>query len=103
MLINIGINVLVTTHSDYIIREFNTLLQLNNDDEYLRKLQKKEGYTDAELLKADKVKAYVAEKQEDGVVLKAAPVTQHDGITIDTLDEVIDKMNQIHNEIIWGE
>ena len=79
------------------------MLQLNNDDEYLRKLQKKEGYKDEELLKADKVKAYVAKKQKDGVVLKAAPVTQHDGITIDTLDEVIDKMNQIHNEIIWGE
>ncbi len=103
MLVNAGIKVFITTHSDYIVREFNTLLQLNNDDEYLRKLQKEEGYKDEELLKADKVKAYVAEKQKDGVVLKAAPVTQHDGITIDTLDEVIDKMNQIHDAIIWGE
>ena len=103
MLVNAGIKVFITTHSDYIIREFNTLIQLNNDDAYLKKLQKQEGYAASELLDASKVKAYVAEKQEDGVVLKEAPTTQKDGITIDTLDDVIDKMNQIHDAIIWGE
>ena len=103
MLVNAGIKVFITTHSDYIIREFNTLIQLNNDDAYLKKLQKQEGYAASELLDARKVRAYVAEKQEDGVTLKAAPITQKDGITIDTLDEVIDKMNQIQDKIIWRE
>lgn len=103
MLVNAGIKVFITTHSDYIIREFNTLIQLDNNESYLKKLQKKEGYITSELLDASKVKAYVAERQEDGVILKAAHITQHDGITIDTLDEVIDKMNQIQDKIIWRE
>ena len=102
-LVKVGISVLVTTHSDYIIREFNTLIQLNNDDEFLKKLQINEGYSDEELLNADKVRAYVTENRKDGFILKEAPITQHDGMTIDSIDEVIDKMNQIHDAIIWGE
>ena len=97
MLVNSGIKVFITTHSEYNVREFNTLIQLNNHDSSLWILQKKEACRDEELLVANKIKAYVAEKREEGVVLKAAPITQHDGITIDTLDEVIDKMNQIQD------
>ena len=35
-LVNIGIKIFVTTHSDYIIKELNTLIVLNQDSDRLR-------------------------------------------------------------------
>ena len=102
MLINAGIKVFITTHSDYIIREFNTLICLNQDKPHIAKIKKEEGYSDAELLNASQVSAYVAKKSEEGVTFDKAPVSQEDGITISTLDEVIDKMNQVQDAITWG-
>lgn len=103
MLVNIGIKVIITTHSDYIIREFNALIMLKNDRPILKKIQESEGYTDSELLNSSSVKVYSTVQQNDGVVLEVAPVSQKDGITINTLDDVINKMNQIHEAIYWGE
>ncbi len=61
-LVNIGIKVFLTTHSDYIIKELNTLIMLNQDKTYLKKLSSDEGYKSEELLSADKIRVYIAEK-----------------------------------------
>ena len=61
-LINLGIRVFVTTHSDYIVKELNTLIMLNHDRPGLRRIAKEEGYGTEELLSADRVRVYVAEK-----------------------------------------
>lgn len=101
-LVNVGMRVFITTHSDYIIREFNTLIQLKQDKMYIAKIKEAEGYTDSELLDVSRIRAYVAKQHDDGVVFEKAPITQEAGITISTLDDVIDKMNQIQDAIIWG-
>ena len=99
MLINIGIKVMITTHSDYIIKEFNTLLMLNyKEDPRTTKLQKKYGYSSKELLDAEKVKLYIV---ENGTA-NAVPVTQDAGMTIDSFDESIREMGIIQRDILYG-
>jgi len=60
-LVNIGIKVFVTTHSDYIIKELNTLIMLNHDKPHLKRIAKDEGYQPSELLSANQIKVYNAE------------------------------------------
>ena len=112
MLVNHGIKVFVTTHSDTIIRELNTLLLLDAKDPRLAELAKAEGYLESQFLSNDQVKAYVA--KEDLVKLDGAkrrkkvntlvPVEINDnGISLDTFDDAIAAMNRIQDEIIWGD
>ena len=65
-LIDLGIKVFITTHSDYVVKEPNTLIMLNHDDPHLKEIAAREGYDDSELIAAGSVKVYVAEK---GLVL----------------------------------
>ena len=112
-LVNLGVKVFVTTHSDYIIRELNTLIALNKpDDERLHSLAKREGYAPDELLASDKVRIYVAKessvqragdsRRKKRQTLVEVPVDPDTGISIGSFDSTIDDMNRIQDEILWG-
>ena len=111
-LINLGIKVFITTHSDYIIKELSTLIMLNHDDPHLKRIAAREGYEDSELIAAEKVKVYVAEKdlvRLDGNrrrtrchTLTNADVDPKMGIEVRSFDETIDKMNEIQQDIVYG-
>lgn len=111
-LVNIGMRVFITTHSDYIIKEFNTLIMLNQDKPYLQRIAKKEGYKTEELLAANKVKVYIAKealilKNGNGrrsrcPTLRPADVDPELGIEAKSFDVTINEMNRIQEEIIWG-
>jgi predicted ATPase len=99
MLVNAGIKVFITTHSDYIIKEFNTLLMLNfKDDPRMEEMQKKYSYSPAELLDANEVRVYCV---QDG---SAAPVTvsQDSGIAISSFDDTIREMACMQRDILKG-
>ncbi len=111
-LTNLGIKVFITTHSDYIIKELSTLVMLNHDEPHLKRIAEREGYESSELISAEKVKVYVAEK---GLVLlegnrrkthchtlTEADVDPKMGIEVRAFDETIDKMNEIQQDILWG-
>jgi hypothetical protein len=111
-LINIGIKVFITTHSDYIVKELNTLIMLNQDRPYLKQLAKDEGYLLEELLSADRIKVYIAEEASvklDGKTRKVkvptlteAKIDPKHGIEARSFDKIIDDMNRIQDAIIWG-
>ncbi len=112
-LINIGIKVFITTHSDYIIKEINTLIMLNHNKPHLKQIAAEEGYRQEELLSANQVKVYIAE--EDLKMLKGqkrktkfhtlnpAKIDPEMGIEARSFDATIEKMNRIQTAIIWGE
>ena len=113
-LINLGIRVFVTTHSDYIIKELNTLIMLNQDKPYLKQIAKREGYRNEEFVDAERVKVYVAEKalmktknsnrrRSQHQTLKEAKVSHEQGIDARSFDETIIKMNEIQEAIVWGD
>jgi len=63
-LVNLGIKVFITTHSDYIIKELNTLIMLNHDKPHLKRIAEEEDYRAAELISYEKIKVYIAEVAE---------------------------------------
>ena len=102
-LVNAGVKVFLTTHSDYILREFNLLLQLNGKRKGLETIREKAGYAKSELLDASCINAYVAKSVDGGVVFENAKISQDRGIAIDAIDSVINEMNQLQELITWGE
>lgn len=112
-LINIGIKVFITTHSDYIIKEINTLIMLNHDQPHLKQIAAEEGYRQEELLSADQVKVYIAEQALEMLkgkkrktkfnTLTPAKIDHEMGIEARSFDTTIENMNRIQTAIIWGE
>ncbi len=112
-LANIGVKVFITTHSDYIIKELNTLMMLNHDKPHLKRVAEENGYQDNELIKADQVKVYIAEKallplekgqkrRRRGHTLVPADIDPEFGIEVGSFDKTIDTMNKIQRDIVWG-
>ena len=66
-LINSGVNVMITTHSDTIIQHINNMIKLNNNKEDIKKeLMKKYNYDEDDLISEDKVRMYQFDIKEDG-------------------------------------
>lgn len=111
-LVNLGIKVFITTHSDYIIKELNTLIMLNHDKPHLKRIAEKEGYRAEELISSDKIKVYIAEEalvKLDGAqrktrcqTLTPADINPEFGIEARSFDTTIETMNRIQEEIVWG-
>ena len=113
-LANLGVKVFITTHSDYIIKELNTLIMLNHDKPHLKRVAEENGYQDSELISVDQVKVYIAEKallplekgqkrRKRGHTLVPAKIHPELGIGVSSFDKTIDDMNRIQDDIVWGE
>ncbi len=101
-LVNLGIRVFVTTHSDYIVKELNTLIMLNQDKPYLKQIAEEEGYQSEELIAAEKIRVYIAEEARRYQTLVSANIDPELGIEARSFDETINKMNEIQEAIVWG-
>ncbi len=112
-LVNLGVKVFITTHSDYIVKELNTLIMLNHDKPHLKRVAEENDYRNSELIKAEQVKVYVAEKglldleegqkkRRRGHKLTPADIDPEFGIEVSSFDETIDAMNKIQRDIVWG-
>ncbi len=111
-LVNLGIKVFITTHSDYIIKELNTLIMLNHDQPHLKRIAEEEGYREVELISAEKIKVYIAE--EESIILEGkkrktkcqtltpADIDPEMGIEARSFDTTIETMNRIQEAIVWG-
>ena len=92
--VNAGLKVLITTHSDYLIKEINNLVMLSQSfedkDAVLRKLK----YGTDDFLEPDSIRAYVA---EDNGLSKC----EVDGFGVDmpVFDKTIDEINRAANEL----
>ncbi|MCL5123677.1 MAG: ATP-binding protein [Deltaproteobacteria bacterium] len=111
-LVNCGIKVFMTTHSDYIVKELNTLIMLNRDIPSHQKIMEDYHYREDELIEANKIRVYIAEKSlmcVDGGIRKTycqtlvpAKIDQELGIEARTFDTTIDEMNKIQEAIIFS-
>lgn len=105
-LVNAGIKVFVTTHSDYIIKEFNTLIMLNRQLPHFDKIRKKFGYQENESLSPEHVALYMTRnggtKRKPVKTLERAKIQANLGLEATTFDDSIDEMNQIQDEIRYG-
>lgn len=112
-LVNLGIKIFITTHSDYIIKELNTLIMLNHDKPHLKRIAQEESYRAEELISSEKIKVYIAEqasikiegskKKTKCQTLTPADINPELGIEARTFDKTIETMNRIQEAIVWGE
>lgn len=111
-MVNAGIKVFITTHSDYLVKELNTLIMLNQRTAHTNSVQQHHGYDDAELLDPEKVRLYMtgttskvlpgAKRSSKIKTLKLAKIYPDRGIEVETFDDTIEIMNAIQSEILYG-
>jgi AAA domain, putative AbiEii toxin, Type IV TA system len=90
-----GIKVMISTHSDYVIREINNLIMLSADQD--GSLRKKYGYEEDETLSPAQVGAYLF----DATRARAIEVQPH-GIEVETIDREIHKLNASSQDIYFS-
>ncbi len=101
-LVNVGLNVFITTHSDIIAKEINTLLLMNQAGSAYAK---KQGYQKNELLKSSDVELYIAEKtqsedkQNTEHVLRKVEKFEDGGLNFHLFDQNIREMNEVQNNV----
>ncbi len=83
MLVNSGIRVVVTTHSDYLVGQFSNLIKASHLDD-----PGELGLDDIQLLTPDQVGIYALVESADGFVLEDIEVNE-DGIEEDTFADVV--------------
>lgn len=113
-LINCGIKVFITTHSDYIIKELNTLIMLHDRQEtaFAKQVMSRYRYRETELLSHTRVNVYISDK--DKILLEGnkkkttiqtllpADVDEFYGIEARSFDKTIEEMNHIQESLILG-
>lgn len=107
MLVNVGVKVFITTHSDHLIKEINTLIMLARRTTHTLKMQEVYQYNDSELLSPERVKLYMtvattkARKKINTII--SANIYADRGIEVTTFDTTIDEINSIQESIFYGE
>ncbi len=89
-----GLKVLVTTHSDYLIKEINNLVMLSEDFDGKKPVAKKLGYRSDDYIKPESIRAYIAENNG----LTRCEVDQF-GADMPVFDRTIDDINRVANEL----
>ncbi|WP_426209782.1 AAA family ATPase [Massilia sp. TWP1-3-3] len=112
-MVNAGIKVFITTHSDYLIKEFNTLIMLAQNTAHTKNMQTTYGYADEELLDPKGIRLYMTSSELKAAnvkgkratrinTLKSATIYPDRGIEVTTFDTTIEEMNNIQSEILYG-
>lgn len=111
-LVNCGVRVFVTTHSDYFVKELNTLIMFDQRTQAIRRIADESGYVEEEFLKLDDVRLYVCQKgdfQQCGSTEKTAGMTLAEagksarlGLEASTFDITINAMNALQDRLYYA-
>ena len=86
--------VILTTHSDYIIKELNNLIMLSCSFDNKAKVVRRFGYAKDDCIAPERIRAYIA--QQNG--LTKCEIDKL-GIDMPNFDETINKINDVANEL----
>jgi len=92
--VHAGLRVLITTHSDYLVKELNNLIMLSHEFDGKEGLLKRLKYDPEDALDPGQIRAYVAENG----TLAACSVDKY-GMEMPNFDSTIDDINRVSNEI----
>ena len=93
-LVRAGVRVLVSTHSDYLIKELNNLIMLSSNFEKKAEVMKRRNYEEADCLDPERVRAYIAKEN----TLVQCEIDKF-GIEMPSFDETINSINSVANEL----
>ena len=93
-MVNAGLQILITTYSDYIVKEVNNLIMLSSGFARREETMKRLGYQETDVLSPGRVRAYTAEGGE----LIPNKVDEY-GIQMRVFDQTIDDINRRAREL----
>lgn len=101
-LINEGFRLLISTHSDYIIRELNNLIMLSSDNPNVKILRDKFNYLPSEKIASEDVNAYYFDfRTKSSVGVKQLSVSEF-GFEVPSIDDTIDRLNNASEELFYA-
>ena len=104
-LANKGFRLLISTHSDYIVREFNNLVILSQkDNASVINVAKEYEYKEDEYIRIEDLSVYsfaYKNKRSKQIVVSEIPIDET-GFEVKTMDEVIDKQNNISETLYYS-
>ena len=93
-LVNSGMKILITTHSDYIVKEINNLIMMSSDFEDKEQISNEFDYRDEEFLHPHMVKGYIAENG----TLNPCEIDEF-GMTMPVFDDTINRINRASTKL----
>ena len=93
-LVQAGLKVLLTTHSDYLIKELNNLIMLSRSFRNKSKVVRKLKYSRDDCIAPERIRAYVA---TDGGIARCE--IDKFGIDMPNFDQTINEINDVANEL----
>ena len=93
-LVRTGLRVVLTTHSDYLVKELNNLVMLDGSFPDREAVAERLGYEADDCIAPDRIRAYVTEKNS----LTRCTVDRF-GIDMPIFDTTIDRINAVANEL----
>ncbi|EIU6820952.1 AAA family ATPase [Vibrio parahaemolyticus] len=97
-LINAGVKILITTHSDFLIREINNSIMLSNDFDDKEDIMQANDIIEQDILSPSRVSAYMVDQK--GVVSNMEVGKL--GINTQIFDSIINSANQLQSEIFFS-
>lgn len=97
-LVNSGLRVVVSTHSDYLVREINSLLMLSRPAPVQQALMEKYGYSQDELITPAQVSAWLFCDRR----IQPMDIDDVEGIAAKTFDDQIHELNDTSDGIYYA-
>lgn len=105
-MVNKGFRLLISTHSDYIVRELNNLIMLSSKKEEVAQLRHTFNYQDDELINIDDINVhffnYPKKKTGNKQVLVEKLEISASGFEIPTVNDTIEAQNNISEELFYA-
>lgn len=101
-LINKGLRLLISTHSDYIIREINNLIMASSEQSGMQKIAEKIGYTKDNFIKKEDVGIYYFDYATRTKVDVKEVKVQDTGFEVKSIDYTIEKQNEKAEELFYA-
>jgi len=104
-LANAGFRLMISTHSDYIIREFNNLVMVSHkDNEAVQSVAAEQDYQEDEYINSNELAVSFFEyksKKSKHVVVSNLKVDEF-GFSVDSIDNVIDSQNRATENLYYA-
>jgi hypothetical protein len=97
-LVNSDLRVVISTHSDYLVREMNSLIMLSRPHPIQQELMARFSYVENELLDSGKVAAWLF----SGRRIAPMEIDDSEGINATTFDEQIHQPNDTSDSIYYA-
>lgn len=101
-MVNMGIKLVISTHSDYIIREFNNLIMLSSVPDNEMQSFLKMGYDKSMILKNKDVAAYMFNFDKENLVTVDNLDVTETGFEVSTIDAAINSINEASEELYYS-